>query len=282
MEYSYEDDEISLKDLVAKLGEFLLEIKQNLVLFIMGTGLVLGSVIGYGKLKSKEYESELRFYLKNEKLIEAANKLLPAGYGIVFTKDWVKSEILSDQFLSEVMKENNLEQRFIAIKKDWEVEESLRPSLVVSELKNAENPVVKISEDKNSPVMILTVTSADESFSDDLMKSMVLRIKSTIEREVSDKMKGGMEELGRRAGEMEGNGIIEIQNQQKLRMNKYDLEILAGLGSEFLEFQSRSLKPRIIGEMGLFKGIIIGGFLGSFLLGGFIIGRKVVRDALNS
>jgi len=282
MEYSYEDDEISLKDLVAKLGEFLLEIKQNLVLFIVGTGLVLGSVVGYGRLKSKEYESELRFYLKNDKLIEAANKLLPAGYGIVFTKDWVKSELLSDQFLSEVMKENELEQRFIALKNDWEVEESLRPSLVVGELKNSEKPVVKISEDKNSPVMILTVTSADESFSKDLMDAIVVKMSSTIDQQVTEKMKGGMEELGKRVGEMEGNGILELQNQQKLSMNKYDLEILASLGSEFMEFQSRSLKPRIIGEMGLFKGIIIGGFLGSFLLGGFIIGRKVVRDALNS
>lgn len=282
MEYSYEDDEISLKDLVAKLGEFLLELKQNWVLFIVGTGLVMSSVIGYGKLKSKEFESELRFYLKNENFIESANKVLPAGYTIVYSKEWVRNEILSDQFLSEILKEKDLLARFISLKKDWEVEESLRASLVVGELKNPENPVVKIVDEKNSPVMILTVKSTDKSFSKDLMVAIYSKISSSFDAQVEAKVKGGIEELGKRVSASDGLTLMEIQNQQKIRMNKYDLEILAGLGGKILEIQSRSLVPKEIGSMGLIKGVMIGGFLGCFLLGGFIIGRKVVRDALNS
>lgn len=350
----YEDDEITLKELILKIKEFWQELWRNKFLIIAVAALLAGLFLAKTIfLDQTTYQSTLSFMVDEDNSSNGSPVAELLGYGTFsynferITELAKSGRIVNSTLLSEITmndKKDLVANHLIDIynlQEGWK-EEANKPEF--EDLSLAEfyftgtdltaygtkefralkilqsvlvggggrSAIMNISFNKKTSIFTLTTTTANSELSAALIKAIyesisqfyieetVIRPQNTYDvlserkdsiETVLKRLEGSLASAtDRTEGLLSGTYRLSIDrlsrkvnatNQQygEILRNLEKIEFLLQNQKPSFQIIDRSYIPAVMASSKV-KAILIGGFLGGFLAGFYVIGRKIVRDAL--
>lgn len=350
----YEDDEITLKELILKIKEFWQELWRNKFLIIAIAALLAGLFLAKAIfLDQTTYQSTLSFMVDEDNSNNGSPVAELLGYGTFsynferITELAKSGRIVNSTLLSEItvdgktdLAANHLIEIY-KLQEGWK-EEADKPGfedlslaefyftntdvttfttkefralkIIQSVLVGGDgrSALMGISFNKKTSIFTLTTNTINSELSANLIRSVyesisqfyieetVVRPQKTYDvlsarrdsvETVLNRLETNLASLtDRTEGLLSGTYRIRIDqmsrkvdatNQQfgEILRNLEKIEFLLQNQKPSFQIIDRSYIPAVMASSKI-KAILIGGFLGGFLAGFYVIGRKIVRDAL--
>lgn len=351
---TYNDDEITLRELILKLQEFWRELWRNWWLI----GLITIPFVAYFLYKTfthvPEYNAEVRFLVEGQggsnlgalggllgsfgisrggggktnpyKILEVAKSKRMIG-DVLLEKSISNEKLIANNIidlyeLSDKWAEKNPEMvdmqlRDTDINDYTENERKAFLSLfgkMVGSKENRENALIKIGLDEDTGIFSISGSTEDETLTLDLVNNLYEKLKYFFEQQILEDQIKSRNILQQKADSL--NAVIDtklrniarfedssrglISRESEIAKEKMRLEV-EGNTSAYVEIQKslqiadyelQNMKPQFMvidqpyspikpSEESLLKNLILGCFLGGFIGVGFIVTRKIYRDAMN-
>ena len=304
--YYYPEDEITLKELILKLLEYFQEFKRNLFLILLITGATVGIAIGYQQYKGYEYQTSLTYKLDQVTYINGFNQMVPSFLNLDISTAKLTALTYENEFLDLLLaqtpdrgatiKEQMLEHYSSQLSEEASNTSFELQSLLHRKEGKDELGLLVVGEDR------LQATTKDETLSFALMDGVMQLFQHYIYQEILQKKKAATEYLTQQKTFVEsaiverqalkvGMGAFAREEADKIILNyinqKNDIEnrlnqlnLLNILEAPSVKVTQRSVVPEVIGTS-ISKIIVISSILGLFLALGWVVVRKIVRDALS-
>jgi hypothetical protein len=304
--YYYPEDEITLKELILKFLEYLQEFRRNLALIVLITAATAAIAIGYQQYKGYEYQTSLTYKLDQVTYFDGFNQLVPSFLNLDISTAKLTALTYENEFLGLLLEQKpnqgtTIQEQLIQNYGSQLSEEESKATYQLQSLLHRkegkkELGLFTIGEDH------LQVTTNDETLSFAIMDGVMQLFQQYIFQEILQKKKAAttylteqqsfveaalqeQQELKKSmaafAREEADKIILNYINQKNAIANQLNqLNLLNILEAPSVKVTQRTVTPEVIGTS-LGKIIIISSILGLFLALGWVVVRKIVRDALS-
>ena len=310
--YYYPDDEITLKELILKLLEFLREYQRNWLTILVLMAGTFGLVWGYNEYKGYQYETLLTYRLKEDGYFKAFNSLAPSGYQLTIDQAELTSYAKLDFTLIALLKhtvEVDDKQASIA-------EHLIDAYHLSGDIALDDNGYYRLArmlyavDGKKTTGLVqygensLTTTANDKELVQSINRTLYNQLNEYLQTEVKNFAEGALNNLkedlelveqqleavedrmvlanrfsenNKTQFERDFNQLVE--EKITLEKNVLNLQQLVAQKRPQLTITYLTSIPAQIGSSRT-KIILIGVFLGGFLAFGWVTLRKIIRDAM--
>lgn len=103
--YYYPDDEITLKELILKIKEYLREFQRNFLLILLITAATIALGFAYSQYKGNDYKTTLSYQIDNAPYIGGFNALVPNTLHLEISNEKLASLLSEDEFYQLLLQE---------------------------------------------------------------------------------------------------------------------------------------------------------------------------------